>query len=184
MPCNLKNKKVLLVVASVDYQPIEYGTPKKMLENAGITVITASDKPGAALAKDGSSTGVDITLNDINITNYDGIFFIGGPGAESHLDTSVSYHLLSEARKHNIPYGAICWSVRILAKAWALQGKKATGWDGDEALRTILEGHGATYEEGKMVVTDGETATAIGPEAAEKFGQAIIRVLCKEELGE
>ena len=182
MACNLKNKKVILVVASVDYQPVEYSIPKKMLEDAGITVITASDKPGAAIAKDGTTTTVDITLDKINITDYNGIFFIGGPGAETHLDNGVSYHLLSEAKKHLIPYGAICWSVRILAKAWALQGKKATGWDGDNALRTILEAYHATYEEGKMIVTDGEVATAVGPEVAHEFGKAIIRVMCKEEL--
>ncbi len=184
MPCNLKNKKVLLVVASTDYQPVEYSVPKKMLEDEGIVVITASDKPGAAIANDGSSTNIDITLDKINITNYAGIFFIGGPGAETHLDNGISYHLLSEARKHLIPYGAICWSVRILAKAWALQGKKATGWDGDNALRSILEGHDAMYEEGKMVVTDGEVATAVGPQAAKEFGQAIIRILCKEVLSD
>lgn len=182
MPCNLKNKKVIFVVASVDYEPTEYSVPKKILEDAGVTVITASDKPGAAIAKDGTSVSVDITLDKINITNYNGIFFIGGPGAETHLDNGISYHLLSEARKHFIPYGAICWSVRILAKAWALQGKKATGWDEDAGLRSLLEGHGAIYEEGKPVVTDGEVATAVGPSAAQDFGKAIIRVMCKEEL--
>lgn len=174
--------KVVLVIASDGFQHIEYRVPKKILEQAHIKVVTASNKPNGAIGKDGSTAPVDITLDALDMNDYDGIFFIGGPGVLEHLDTPASAHLLAQAKKLNKAYGAICVSVRILAKADVLRGKKATGWDGDHALRTILEGYGAVYEEGKPIVTDGRTVTATGPEAAEQFAQGIIRVLTKEKL--
>src|SRR5579872_2095510 len=117
MSCDLKNSKVVLVVAHTGNQPIEYAIPKKFLEEQGIQVITASNRMGMALAKDGSSTPVDITIDKLHLPDYAGIFFIGGPGAQEHLDNGQSYKLLHEAKRLNIPYGAICWSTRILAKA-------------------------------------------------------------------
>ncbi len=174
--------KVIFVVASNGYQQVEYNVPKKILEDAGIAVITASNVNGGAIAKDKSTTNVDVTLDAVDLKNYDGIFFIGGPGALEHLDNSNSVYLLCEAKKLGIPYGAICVSVRILAKAGVLHGKKATGWDADNALSSILKGFGATYEEGKEIVTDGLVVTASGPAAAEKFAEGIIRVLTKKKL--
>jgi ribosome-associated protein len=43
---SMSNGKILLVVAHEGYQPIEYGTPKKILEDAGYTVVTASRAGG------------------------------------------------------------------------------------------------------------------------------------------
>jgi len=177
-----KGMKVLFVIASEGYQQVEYNVPKKILQGTGIIVVTASDKPGGAVAKDKSTTIVDIPLDKVNIKDYAGIFLIGGPGALEHLDIPVTHKLVYEAKNLGIPYGAICISVRILAKAGVLQGKKATGWDADKALRGILEGFGATYEEGKGMVTDGLVVTAVGPAVAEQFAQGIRRVLTKEKL--
>ncbi len=178
---NLRGKKVVLVVASNGYQAIEYGVPKRILEQMGIKVITASDKPGGAVASDKSTTPVDITIDKLNVLDYDGIFFIGGPGAMECLDNSTSYHIASQAKKHKIPYGAICVSPRILAKAKMLEGKKATGWDGDNALETIFKGNDVIYTKHDMV-TDGLVVTAIGPKSAELFAEGIIRVLTKKLL--
>jgi protease I len=180
----LKGKKVVFVVASDGYQSIEYSIPKAILEHYGIRVLTASDKAGGAIAHDGSTTPVDVTIEELSVTDYDGIFFIGGPGAMNHLDNATSYHIAAEAKKHNIPYGAICISVRILAKADALRDKKATGWDGDAALETILRGNGAEYMKGHDIVTDGLVVTAVGPKTAEQFAEGIMRVLAKKALKE
>jgi len=177
-----KYMKIIFVIASDGFQQIEYHVPKRIVEKAGVKVITASDVDGGALAKDGSTAPVDLTLDQINIRDYDGIFFIGGPGALEHLDKPRSVELVCEAKKLHIPFGAICISVRILAKAGVLKGVKATGWDDDNALRTILEGYGAIYEEDKDIVTDGLIVTARGPASAEQFGQGIVRVLNKEIL--
>lgn len=169
-------KKVLFVVAAEGFQPVEYAQPKHILEQAGITVVTASDRGSRAVAKDGSVIRVDKTLSEIETSAYDGVFFIGGPGALLHLDTQESHRILNEAMLLQIPYGAICISSRILAKAHVLTGKRATGWDGDDALATLFAQNNVEYVQ-EPVVVDGKVITAVGPEAATAFGDAIVRVV-------
>lgn len=179
----VKGKKVVLVIASEGFQPIEYGVTKDILEEAGVAVITASDKPGGAVATDNSVTSVDITIPQIIVSDYDGIFLIGGSGAMEKLDNVTVYKLLHEVVKTSIPYGAICIATRILAKAKVITGKEATGWNSDNALLAIFNAYNVTYVD-KDVVIDGILVTATGPEAAELFGKAIIRLLTEMVLGD
>lgn len=170
-------KKVLLVIASQNYQPHEYGATKQVLESLGHQVITASDVLGTAQAAyDNSSIEVDITLAEARPDSYDAIFFIGGPGALVHLDNQASYDLLQSWQASGKPYGAICISPRILAKAGVLQNKKATGWDGDNELTEIFSEHEVEYVR-EDVVVDGKVVTASGPEAAEEFGRKIAAII-------
>ena len=178
----IKGKKVVLVIASEAFQPIEYTVTRDVLEEAGVKVITASDKPGGAVATDNSMVPVDVDLHDLNLSQYDGFFLIGGSGAMEKLDNEVVYALCRKAVKRPMPYGAICIAPRILVKADAITGKKATGWNGDNALLAICNAHDVTLID-KDVVIHGLLVTATGPAAAEAFGKAIIRVLNKAALG-
>jgi len=171
----LQAKTAALVIAYRDYQPREYGVTKQILENAGITVLTVSNQPGTAIS-DGSKATINKTLNKITSDDYDGIFFIGGPGALTHLDNHTSYAILKNAVDHNKIYGAICISPRILAKAGVLTGKKATGWDGDNFLTSIFCNNNVEYVH-KKVVIDGNLITATDPMAAEAFAHGIIKLL-------
>lgn len=124
----MNRKKVLLIVAHDGYQPAEYAIPKKTLQNAGFDVVTASNKPGTATAKDKTTTPVDIVLGDVDIADYDGIFFIGGSGALDNLDHEISYDIINQAFRQEKILGAICISTRILAAAGVLTAHAATGW--------------------------------------------------------
>ena len=168
--------KVLLVVAHDGFQPIEYGEPKKILIDAGFTVVTASNKAGPAKDKDGKEIPVDLTLEQVKIKDYDGIFFIGGPGALEHLDNEESYRILKEASRKHLPLGAICVSTRILAKAGALTRKKATGWNGDNELQNIYATYDVFYLN-EPVVVEENVITATNPNAAKLFGQEIVALL-------
>jgi protease I len=169
--------KVVLVVASTGFQPQEYGVPKQLLQEAGINVITASDKPGTSYANDQTPAKVDVTLDQLHLNHtYAGIFFIGGPGAMEFLDHPMSYRLLHDARKLGILYGAICVSPRILAHAGVLTGARATGWDGDGKLNEVFSTYAVTRV-AQDVVKDNNIITAVGPQAAHKFGQEIVKAV-------
>jgi len=174
---NMKTNKVLFVVAHEGYQPIEYGNPKKILEDAGFQVITASDKPGIATATDDSTTVIDTVLGEVNIDDYAGIVFIGGPGCLEHLDNEVSYRIIRKAVEDYKLLGAICVAPRILAKAGALNKKNATGWDKDGLLSDIYEQYNVSYLPEVNVVTDDVTITAKGPRTAKDFGKEIVNLL-------
>ena len=167
---------VLLVIAHEGFQPIEYAEPKKILEDAGFQVVTASNKAGKATDKDGKQVDVDITLDNVDVNNYDGIFFIGGPGSLENLDNEQSYAILKKASEKHLPLGAICAATRILAKAGALTRKKATGWNGDHKLEEIYETYNVQYLP-EPVVVESNVVTATDPKAAKVFGQEIVSLL-------
>ncbi len=170
-------RKLLFVVASEGFQPLEYFEPKKVLEAAGIKIVTASGKVGRVFAAHSNQETIsDISIENVNVNEYDGVFFVGGPGAMEHLDNEKSYRLLQNFSQMGKLYGAICISTRILAHAGVLKGKKATGWNGDEELGEIIE-QGQGYYIEDQVVIDGNLITATGPSAALAWGGAILEKL-------
>ena len=48
----MAHRKILMIIAHEGFQQVEYGIPKKTFEQAGFAVVTASNKPGIATAKD------------------------------------------------------------------------------------------------------------------------------------
>ena len=168
---------VLLVIASDGFQHIEYGTPKKIITDAGFNVVTASNKSGTATAKDGSTVSVDITLDHVIINDYEGVFFIGGPGALEHLDNNTSYKIIQEAFYLHKPIGAICIATRILAKAGVLRDKYATGWNDDGLLDALYKECRVIYLPEEKVVVESHIITATDPSAAQQFGEKIVEML-------
>ncbi|MDD5043803.1 MAG: DJ-1/PfpI family protein [Patescibacteria group bacterium] len=169
-------QKVLLVIAHKDFQLVEYSEAKQVLAAGGIEVVTASDEAGIATSGGGGGqTNVDLTLDEINPPEYDGLFIIGGPGALEHLDNEKSHKLLRDFVADNKAVGAICISTRILAHAGVLKNKKATGWNGDNELGGILSAAGAEYMRAP-VVADGNLITATGPRVAAEWGMKILEL--------
>lgn len=169
-------KKVVFVVASEGYQPVEYNLPKKLLEQAGIIVLTASNKLAPAIAKDGSTTPVDHLIKDIAVDTIDGLFLVGGPGAMENINTPDLHRILKEAATKKKKIGAICIAPRILAQAGILTDKQATGWNEDNALAGIFKKYNVHYKQ-QDVVRDENIITATGPEAAREYGEQIISIL-------
>lgn len=179
----MRTNPVVLVIAHNGYQPIEYSHTRRALEEAGFKILVASDKPGTATSSQVEdpvpaviNTPVDCTIHDIDPANVAGIFLIGGPGALEHLDNEETVTVMRMMMHLGKPFGAICISPRILARAGLLSGKHATGWDGDHKLAESFKNFHVTYIQ-KPVVIDGTIVTAHGPAAAFEFGQAISKVL-------
>ena len=172
-------KKVGLVIASEGFQYDEYSLTKEIIESSNeAEVITISNQVGTAAANDNKNViTVDSTLEQVDTTKLDGLFFIGGPGALQNLDNSKSYNLLQQMNILKKPLGAICISVRILAKAGVLINKNATGWNDDGLLQNIFKQNRVNFIENKLVVTDGSIVTAQGPNVAVEFGREILCVL-------
>lgn len=172
-------KKIGLVVASEGFQFDEYDRTSEIIESSNkAQVITISDQAGTAASSNNKTIDVDLTLKQVDTTKLDGLYFIGGPGALEKLDNNISYNLLEQMQILNKPLGAICISVRILAKAGVLKNRKATGWNGDNKLETIFKRYQVEYVD-TLVVTDGLIVSAKGPDAAIEFGREI---LCVQDI--
>ena len=67
------SKKILLLIASVGFQPLEYSGTKEELEKAGFEVFIGSDKKGVAASQENfMRVQADVAIADININDYDG----------------------------------------------------------------------------------------------------------------
>lgn len=165
--------KVALVIAQEGFRDEEYIEPKKILEKNGIPVTTVSLMKGPAIGKLGSAAQADISINDIDPLVYDGIFFIGGPGASVYFDNKKAHEILRTAYGQGKIIGAICAGPAVLASAGLLKNKKATSFSGVESFLT----KGGAILTRADVETDGKIITADGPASANKFGLAIVKAL-------
>jgi len=171
---SLANKKVLMVLAPEKFRDEEYFVPRKVLESYGVKVFTASNKEKAVSVIDQNEIIVDVLLEDA-VTDYDGIIFVGGPGAAGYFNDQTALDLAKDFYKDGKIVAAICIAPTILANAGILDGKKATVWPSESKN---LKAKGATYT-GQPVTQDGKIITANGPDAAKDFAETIAKQLSK-----
>lgn len=183
MSVDLKNKKILMVIAFKDFKDEEYFVPKEIFEQASAIVLTASDFIGTAVGVSGGEVNIDLNIKDAKAEDYDTVVFVGGPGAYKYLDNSDFHHLAEETVAADKVLGAICIAPAILAKAGVLSGKKATVWSNalDKSAIKILKENGAVFQDEKVVV-DGKIVTADGPAAAKEFGEEMVKIVDKVNL--
>lgn len=159
----------LLVIAKQGYQDGEYQDTRASLEAASIAVTVASTEAGTCAGKLGGTAEATVALGDVDVTTFDGVAFIGGPGAATFKDDPGALRIVRDAVAAKKVLGAICIAPTVLAAAGILQDKEATVWDQDGLQSAFLEEHGAHFT-GEEVTVDGLIVTANGPEAAKAFG--------------
>jgi len=170
------SKKALIIIAQQGYQDLEYEGVKEQLERAGIDIVVASAAGGMCKGKLGGSVEDTVPLSGIRVQNHDAIIFIGGPGAEAYTRHPEALRIAHEAAAAFMPLGAICIAPLILAKAQALDGKRATVWDSGGKQSSILDKYGATFT-GDLVTRDGRIVTGNGSEATEEFARTMVEVM-------
>jgi len=165
-------KKALIIIANSGYQDHEYVGARKGFEEAGFDIIIAAKDAGPCSGSLGGEEQATVALRDINVSDYDSIAFIGGPGAALLASDADALKVANDAYRAEMPLGAICIAPTILAKAQVLDGKRATVWNEDGLQKEILETYGAEYT-GEAVTIDGNIVTGNGPRAAEEFGRTL-----------
>lgn len=166
-------KKVAMVIAQNNFRDEELFEPKMILEKAGIEVKIASTTLKTAKGALGGKITPDILINNINLSDFAAIIFIGGTGASQYWDDPISHELIKQALGRNRIVAAICIAPVTLAKAGILKGKRATVW-ASEAEQ--IKAEGANYT-GRAVEKDGNIITASGPQAAKEFAEELVKAL-------
>src|SRR3989338_8305045 len=93
----------------------------------------------------GSTTKTTLSLKEVNISNFDIIVFVGGPGAPVYQTNQDALRIAKESITSNKLLCAICIAPTILAVAGVLKGKKATVWNEDKQQQAFIEKYGAIY---------------------------------------
>lgn len=170
--------KIAFIIAFRNFCDEEYFIPQDIFLKAGFEIKTISSEKGIAVGGSGGETEVDISFEDFNISKFDAIVFVGGPGAYKYIDDENVWQIVRNAIKQEKILAAICIAPVILARAGVLEGKKATVWSSvmDRKPIRILEENGAKYQD-KSVIQDGKIITANGPSSARVFAEKITQNL-------
>jgi len=165
--------KVLMIIAPRNFRDEELFHTKEELEAAGNSVTIASTTTDTATGMLGGTAKPDMTINDVNVDDYDAVVFVGGTGSSIYFNDSKAHEIARTANEKGKIIGAICIAPSTLANAGLLSGKKATSYPSEESN---LRSKGANYT-GNPVEKDGNIITADGPSSAREFGRTIARSL-------
>ncbi len=168
-------KTLLFILAPENFRDIEYIVPKAFCEQNNIAVTTTSSEK-ISTGRFGYTVEHKKTLENSSAENFDGIVFVGGGGSLDFMENENAKNLAHDFAQQNKVVSAICAAPRLLISWGILQGKKCTGWNGDNQVPVLCEQFDALFED-KEVVVDGNFVTGNGPEAAEKFILAVIKTL-------
>lgn len=165
-----------MVVGQRYFRDVEFTIPKARFEAEGALIVIVSSNLSIAEGDEGTKVKPDILIDDLNVSVFDAIVFIGGSAVKKDFWESPQAHAVCrEAVEKDKILAAICWGPVVLANAGVLQGKKATGHDAQGA-DGILKSKGCIYT-GESVSVDGSIITAFGPSSADSFATAIIDAL-------
>ena len=172
---DISNKAILMVIAPSDFRDEELFVPKEFFEKNGAEVVIASNSTGTVKGMLGGTASVDLSVSDVDISDYDAVIFVGGSGVESHklYENGTYLKLAADADSSEKVIGAICIGPMIPAAAGVLSGKDATAFE--SAVSYITE-RGANCT-GAGVTRDGRIVTGEGPHAAEEFARMVARVM-------
>lgn len=165
--------KILMVVAKEGFRDEELFIPKEIFEKEGYSVHVTSTDSGICKGSLGGTIEVFEEYDEISLTPFDAVVFVGGSGASSYFEDPVAHHIAQEMHSDNKLVCAICIAPVILAKADLLIGVKATVFPSG---KNDLINYGCNYSEDDVVV-DGRIITANGPKAAESFAKKICELL-------
>lgn len=177
-----QKKKIAMIIAAREFRDEECFETKDILEKQGFNITIFSNEKGIAVGRFGGEIKVDKTLDELNVSDFDSLLFVGGQGAIKYLDNKISYDIINNANDKNKVIAAICIAPLILARAGILKGKKATVWSSDLDKSAIkeLEKEGGIYIDQKSVI-DGNIITADGPFAINEFCENILNIFSKKE---
>ena len=82
---------ILSIIGPNRYQDKEYEGSKKVLEEAGHEVVTASTQKDV-VGKFGGHATVDLLLREVNADEFDAVIFIGGPGSHDLFENELAHH--------------------------------------------------------------------------------------------
>ncbi len=172
----------VLIMATDGFEQSELLDPRKALHDADIETTLASVEEGEIKGWDdgdwGESVSVDLTLEEVNAADYDGLLLPGGqmnPDVLRMEDAAIA--IIRDFDAADKPIAAICHAPWLLAEADIVDGKTVTSWP---SIRTDLTNAGAEVVD-EEVAEDGNLITSRNPDDIPAFSKALIAALDSDD---
>lgn len=168
----------VLIMATNRFEESELFGPREILLGRGAKVTLASPTREEIMATvhdlPGKRIMPDITIDEVDMANYDALVLPGGVGNPDQLRMNPdAIELIREFAEAGKPVAAICHGPWLLVEADLLRGRKATAW---RSIWTDLRNAGATVVD-EPAVTDGKIITSRKPDDVVPFTEALINAI-------
>lgn len=179
MARNIQGKKVAIITEN-GFEEIELTSPKKALEEAGVTVHIVSPQKDKVKAWDHDHWSIELTvdrqLHNTNPDDYDMLIIPGGvinPDKMRADKDCIAFvqHFLETGK----PVAAICHGPQLLIETGMISQRKMTSY---HSIKTDLINAGVIWED-KEVVVDNGLVTSRSPRDLDAFNKKVL-----EELAE
>ena len=171
----LSGKTVAFVVAPEGVEQVELTEPWKAVQSAGGTPRLVSTQSGTVQGFNhldkGDTFDVDVTVDDADVSTFDGLVLPGGVANPDalRLDKGAVEFIKSffDAQK---PVAAICHAPWTLIEADVVRDRTLTSWP---SLQTDLRNAGATWVD-EEVVEDANLVTSRKPDDLPAFCDRLV----------
>jgi len=178
---DLSGVKVLML-ATDGFEQAELFDPRQALLDAGAEVTLASIEKDAIQGvvnddEKGKTITPDITLDEVETTEFDALVLPGGVGNPDKLRMNErAVDIVGEFMDDAKIVAAICHAPWLLVEADVVDGRRVTSWP---SVRTDLENAGGDVVD-EQVVVDENLITSRNPDDIPAFNAAIIKALADQ----
>ena len=161
---------ILFVIASIDFQDEEFNTPYSLFKKSGFKVVVASTDTTPAKGRLGTIVKPDMTLEQVNAEEFDGLVVVGGAGCVQLWDDATLHTIVRHFNAESKPIAASCLAPVVLARAEILKDRMVTAHPSvqDDIGKSCA---GCTDAD---VAVSGNVITCSRPEAISDFAEAIM----------
>jgi protease I len=170
----LSGKKIA-ILATEGFEQSELELPRQALDDAGAITHIISPKEDSIRGWDeddfGDSVEVDVSVQDADPANYDGLLLPGGVMNPDKLRTvPEAVEFVRAFFESGKPVAAICHGPQMLIEADVVRGRTLTSYP---SIKTDLINAGASWMD-KPVVTDHGLVTSRKPDDIPEFNKKMI----------
>jgi protease I len=149
--------KHIAVLATDGVEQVELTEPMRAAQDAGATVDLVSIKPGSIQGVNhldkGDTFGVDRTVDQVSVDEYDGLIIPGGVANPDFMRMNEdAVFFVRDFVASGKPVASICHGPWMLVEAECVDGRTLTSWP---SLRTDIENAGGTWVDEEVHVDQG-----------------------------